>query len=243
LAAESLESPRQVAPLTIIAEALRRRETMRRCSPEKFREMLLAALTDQNDRQPSLSACRQPAYAITFCMMKDDRLDQTTSTERGIGQEGEKLARRLTELLANERSAKRDQVEFLRQLAERRNITEEEQDPFSYSLRRIGDDLLKIDEMEAYLNEISALFAAKVEDAPSWHDLAEEMLVAFRQAMAVANPGRDYGISVPGPAVRFIRACLKEVVDRDIAEATISQALRRRDATNRLDLNVTGRTH
>ncbi len=216
---------------------------MRRCSPEKFREMLLAALTDQNDRQPSLSACRGPAYAITFCMMKNDRLDQTTLAGRTIGLEGTKLAQRLIDLLGDERGFLIDQAEFLRQLDEGPNIKEQERDTFSYSLRRIGGELLKIDEMKVSLTEIFALFAAKVEDAPSWHDLAEEMLVAFRQAMAAANPGRKYGISVPGPAVRFIRACLKEVTGRDEREDTISKALRRRDGTNRVDLNVTGQTH
>ena len=112
----------------------------------------------------------------------------------------------------------------------------------SFIERTIGRECAKRYRLVRLVRELEHLgdvFPMSDAQTTSWHDVAEDMMQCFQQVMKKTKRERQYGMSNPGPATRFVKSALREVFGRDIEIDAIVQALRRRgyggasDGTNR----------
>jgi hypothetical protein len=82
----------------------------------------------------------------------------------------------------------------------------------------------------ASVEQLLPTLAPDQRERRAWHAEAEGLVRLFRRAMASANPGRRYGATAQGPAVRFVRSALALAWGDAPGEHAIAQHLRRRRA-------------
>ena len=197
------------------------------CSATEFREMLREALNNSDDILPSLAACRQPAMTISSCIFEERVGKNWTISSRSIGLGATKHAIELGKLLDNEVSVWKYIVKEHEEICNGVSDDKDEKEWFAGNLSKSLKTLERLELLKSATAEIADHFADLVADKPSWHQSAGSALRAFRLAMETANPGKTYGASNPGPAVRFVQTVLHEITGIAYSLGTIAQALRR----------------